>query len=115
MRSSVGLRMQMMNLLDRASIVEKNRDRQLAFAAAFLEDESVRVRSGEPGKFEGPCAAFTIPKLAVRDFAAMTIASIFRMAENPDEFWTPAQWSELRKKVRDKLAGEKLPNLERSR
>ena len=89
-RSSVGLRMEMMNPLGYSYIGEKNRGRRLAFAAAFLEDESVRVMDGERGKFEGPCAAFTIPKIAVRDFAAMKIASIFRMSERPDEFWNLA-------------------------
>jgi hypothetical protein len=111
-RSSVGLRMEMMNPMNYAYIGAKNRERRLAFLAAFLEDEAVREMPKERGKFDGPCAGFTFPKIAVRDFAALQIATILRMAEFPDEFWSAAQWSKFREKVRTKLAGEKLPKLD---
>jgi hypothetical protein len=110
-RSSVGLRMEMMNPLCYTYIGRKNIARRLAFAAAFLDDETVRDMTGGRGKFEGPCAAFTFPKIAVRDFATLKIAAILGMPDAPDEFWTSEQWEELRKKVRTKLATEKLPDL----
>lgn len=110
-RSSIGLRMEMMNPLCYTYIGEKNRERRLAFAAAFLDDEAVRDMSSDPAKYGGPCAAFTIPKIAVRDFAALKIASILKLPERCDEFWTSIQWAELRKKVRERLALEKLPSL----
>ncbi len=115
-RSRVGLRMEMMNSMDYVCVggkcmrAGKNRDRRLAFLAAFLTDKSVRKIGRVEGKFDGPCAAFTIPKIAVRDFAAMKIASILGLPESPDEFWTSAQWKELRQKVTEKLCVEKLPD-----
>jgi hypothetical protein len=112
-RSAIGLRMEMMNPMDYYYIGTKNRNLRLAFLAAFLNDEAVR-RTDTSEKFRGPCAGFTFHKMAVRDFAAMKIASILGLEDSPDEFWTPAQWNELRKKVKEKLATEKLPNLESS-
>jgi hypothetical protein len=111
-RSSVGLRLEMMNPLDYAYIGNKNRSRRLAFLAAFLGDKVIRDVSVGPGRFEGPCAAFTIPRIAVRDFAAMEIASILKFKEEPDEFWDAKQWANLRLKVRRSLAGMVLPKLE---
>jgi hypothetical protein len=110
-RSSVGLRMEIMNPLCYTYIGEKNRERRIAFAAAFLDDDSVRDMSSDPVKYAGPCAEFTIKKIVVHDFAALKIASILRMPDNPDEFWTSLQWTDLRKKVRERLVAEKLPNL----
>jgi hypothetical protein len=110
-RSSVGLRMEMMNPLCYTHIGEKNRNRRLAFAAAFLDDTTLRDKASDKTKFEGPCAAFTIPKITVRDFAAMKIAEILGLEESPDEFWTSKQWEGLRNKVSAKLATEKLPKL----
>ncbi|MDB6024349.1 MAG: hypothetical protein JWM68_572 [Verrucomicrobiales bacterium] len=103
-RSSVGLRMEMMNPLCYTYIGRKNQSRRLKFAAEFLDDESLRDLSTDSTKFEGPCAAFTIPKITVRDFAAMKIASMIGIEASPDEFWTAPQWEALRKKVREKLA-----------
>jgi hypothetical protein len=109
-RSSVGMRMEMMDPLCYTYIGMKNRERRLAFLAAFLDDKTVRNIASNPTKFDGPCAAFTIPKITVRDFAALRIASILDFPESPDEFWTSAQWNTLRKKVREKLTAEKIPN-----
>jgi hypothetical protein len=110
-RSSIGLRMEMMNPLDYDYMGNKNLARRLAFLAAFLEDKVERKRSGEKGKFQGPCAGFTIPRLAVRDFAALKLASLLGMKEEPDEFWTEDQWSELRQNVAEHLKDRDLPRL----
>ena len=110
-RSSIGLRMEMMNPLNYCYVGKKNFGRRLAFLSAFLDDDAVRNMSGERGQFQGPCAGFKIPRLAVRDFAAMTLASLLDMKEAPDEFWTGAQWEELRREVRERLAEQKLPEL----
>jgi len=116
-RSSVGLRLEMMNPMDYGYIRDKNRERRLAFLAAFLDDATIRrlppgrdFRSG--GKFDGPCAASAFPEIEVRNFAAMGIACILDICDSPDRSWTSAQWASLREKVRAKLAHEKLPNLE---
>jgi len=110
-RASVGLRMEIMNPMDYTYIGQTNRSLRLAFLAAFLQDESVRDASGGPEKFQGPCAAFTFPKIAVRDLAASLIAVILGFPDNPTELWSDDQWAELRSKVQFRLADEKLPEL----
>jgi hypothetical protein len=110
-RASVGLRMEMMNSLNYSYIGNKNRQRRLAFLAAFLDDVTVRDPSVDAAKYDGPCAAFTLGKIQVRDFVATKIASILDFPEQPDEFWTADQWSQLRNKVRTALKSEKLPSL----
>jgi len=110
-RSSIGLRMEMMNPLNYCYIGKENFERRLAFLSAFLDDDAVRKMSGERGQFQGPCAGFRIPRLAVRDFAAMKLASLLDLKESPDEFWTDAQWEELRRKVREQLKKRELPEL----
>jgi hypothetical protein len=112
-RSTVGLRMEMMSQMTYTALGSTNRGRRLAFIAAFLQDDALREipDSFERGKFEGPCAGFTILRLHVRDLAAMQIAAMLGLHESPDEFWTQSQWENLREKVQRKLAEEKLPNL----
>jgi hypothetical protein len=56
-----------------------------------------------PEMFSGPHAGFTFRRLAVRDLAAMEIASILGMPDHPDRDWTPQQWEGLRDKVREAL------------
>jgi hypothetical protein len=107
--AAVGLRMQMMNPMCYAYIEGKNRERRLGFLAAFLDDTDVRDPSVDSYKYEGPCAAFTFETIEVRDFAAMDIAGILGLGEDPTEFWTPADWARLRTRVREALREEKLP------
>jgi hypothetical protein len=114
-RSSVGLRLEMMNPMDYAYIGKRNRERRLAFLAAFLDDATVRRMPPREdlrfGKFED-CAASNFPEIEVRNFAAMGIACIIDMCDSPNSSWTSAQWENLRRNVRNRLAHEKLPNLE---
>ncbi len=110
-RSAVGLRMEMMKSIDYCRTNEDNRQRRLAFLAAFLDDKAVRRMTDTVGKFDGPCSGFTIPRLAVRDLAAMKLVSLLDIEEFPDEFWTDVQWEGLRQKVRERLAQEELPGL----
>jgi hypothetical protein len=111
-RGTVGMRLEMMGPMTYDYIGDKNRERRLAFLAAFLGDTAVRDMAAAPDKFQGPCAAMTFPRIAVRDFAALQIAQILGLEDAPDEFWDADQWGRLRDKVRGKLAGEKLPMLE---
>jgi hypothetical protein len=112
-RSSVGLRMEMMNPMDYTYIGQTNRTRRLAFLAAFLSDQTKREipKDEEHSKYSGPCAAFTIKRIAVRDFVAEEIGCILNLPGRPDEFWTPAQWTAFRDTVERRLADEKLPTL----
>ena len=103
----------MMNPMDYSYIGQTNRSRRLAFVASFLNDESLGElpKDTENSKFSGPCAAFKFKKITVRDFAALEIASILNLSDDPDDFWTPHQWRDLRESVQRKLALEKLPSL----
>jgi hypothetical protein len=111
-RSSVGLRMEMMNPMDYEYIGDRNRDFRLAFLASFLEDDAIRDKSQQDANFQGPCAAFMFPIISVRNMAAMTLAPLLDIDANPDSSWTPEQWSDLRNQVRERLKQEKLPALE---
>jgi hypothetical protein len=105
-RSSVGLRMEMMVPLNYLYIGAKNRERRLAFLAAFLEDKEKK----EENKFNGPCAAFNLPNITVSDFATYQMVPILGLYDVPDKHWTPSQWGELHANVRLKLADETLPD-----
>lgn len=111
-RSSVGLRMELMEPLNCNSIGKSSRSRRIAFLAAFLDDKSERDLASDTVRFGGPCAAFTIPKITVQNFTAEQLASILGFPESPDEFWSSAQWAHLRKKVRNQLLIEKVPGFE---
>ncbi len=84
---------------------ESQKVQRLAFLAAFLDDSALRVlpKGAEEGKFSGPCAAFTFPRLRVCDFAAMQAASILDLPDRPDKKWTAAQWDGLRSKIQAAL------------
>ncbi len=111
-RGSVGLRMEMMGPMNYSYIGDKNLARRLAFLAAFLDDKEVRDMTSAPERFDGPCAGFTIPRIAVRDYVAMQAASVLGFDDTPDEFWEAGQWDRLREKVRRELAGRQLPKLD---
>jgi hypothetical protein len=110
-RSSIGLRMEMMNPMNYTYIGGKNRQRRLAFLAAFLDDAAVRDKATDPEEFGGPSAGFAIPKITVRDFAANKMASILDLGDDLDTVSAAAEWEKLRERVRAKLAAEMLPDL----
>jgi hypothetical protein len=112
-RSAVGLRMEMLESMDSLD-VDTNRTRRLAFLAAFLDDATVRempADTEEDSKFDGTSAASEIKKITVRDFAALKLAPGLELPDEPDNSWTPAQWLDLRQRVRQKLESEKLPKM----
>ena len=130
-RSSVGLRLEMIGSGCSCGMPQKNRGRALALFASFLDDATVRTiplfpdnetaarqaRSGRPveGKYDGPSAAFTFKKIEVRDVAAMELAYLLDIKENPKNTWTADQWRAFRGQVRERLAAEKLPDLKLNR
>jgi hypothetical protein len=97
-----------MNPFDYLYVGDRLKFRRLAFLAAFLDDETLRDDRKNAKKYEGPCAAFTFPKITVRDFATMQIAGILKIdpLDSPDATWTKEQWAGLRLKVNDRLKTE---------
>jgi hypothetical protein len=107
-RAHVSLRMELMNPLDYTYIGDRQRVERLRFLAQFLDDKTVRNTSEDKKMYDGPCAAFTFPRIAVRDFAAMQIASILKYQVEPDPDWKPQQWMGFRAKVAELLKQERL-------
>ena len=85
------------------------RQRKLAFLAAFLDDESVRVIPEGSDRFEGSFAAGGIRRMAVRDLATVLLASMLELDYGWS--WADIRWAELRARVKERLAKEALPEL----
>jgi hypothetical protein len=102
-RSDVGLRMEFMNPMNYSYVGERQRQQRLKFLAAFLDDAESPDVKAKPEMFSGPHAGFTFARLSVQDLAAMKIASILEMPDQPDRNWTPEQWEKLREKVKQAL------------
>ena len=90
-RAETGLRMELMNTMN---YTREFKEQRLSFLTAFLNDTALRILPSrrDSSKYDGPCAAFTIPRLRVCDFAAMKIAGILDWPDRPDESWTEEQW-----------------------
>ena len=95
--------MAFIGMMDRGSLDEQQRKHCLEFLAGFLDDLEVRDVQSNPKLFSGPHAGFTFPRLAVRDLAAMTTASILELKVRPEPEWTDQQWEKLRTKVKQAL------------
>jgi hypothetical protein len=102
-RADVGLRLQYMNPMSDAHFGEQQRAERIHFLAAFLGDETVRDAEEGSKVYSGPHAGFTFRRLAVRDFAAMQLASILGLKERPMPNWTPDQFATLRRVVEEAL------------
>jgi hypothetical protein len=103
-QSEVGGRLAIMGPMDRPCKDEGIRRRRLDFLAAFLDDAAVRDAQSNPGRYEVSWAGGPyFPRLEVRSFAAMQIASILELPIKPRPSWKPEQWAELRKQARQAL------------
>jgi hypothetical protein len=102
-RSDVGLRMEFLNRMNYSHLGNRHIKQRLAFLAAFLDDAEAPDVKSNPKMFDGPHAGFTFHRLAVRDLAAMEIASLLKMPDRPDRTWTPKQWKKLRNQVKEGL------------
>jgi hypothetical protein len=102
-RCDVGLRMEFLNVMNYSHLGKRHRKQRLAFLAAFLDDAEAPDVASNPKMFDGPHAGFTFRRLAVRDLAAMQIASLLQMPDRPDRTWTPGQWKKLRHRVKESL------------
>ncbi|MFN7587035.1 MAG: hypothetical protein ACK501_08705 [Planctomycetota bacterium] len=97
----IGLRMQYMAPFAYRYLADRQRAERLACLAAFLDDDEVYdvAASGQ----QGPHAAFTFSKLAMRDFAAHQLAMMFRYEAIGGPKSTATEWAELRERVRRSL------------
>jgi hypothetical protein len=102
-RSDVGLRMEFLNYMNRGDTEDGRRKERLDFLAAFLDDADAPDVKANPKMYDGPHAGFTFVRLTVRDLAAITIAAILGMPDQPDRNWTAKQWEGLRARVRQAL------------
>lgn len=98
-KAHVSLRLEWMNPMDYTNYEGTHRKERLQFLAQFLEDNTQRTIQESDKLYDGPCAAFTFPKITVRDFAAMTIARILKLPEEPKPEWSLEQWAGFREKV----------------
>lgn len=98
-RAHVSLRMELMNPMSYPPFDGEQRQRRLGFLARFLDDDTLRNAAADRALYDGPCAAFTFPRITVRDFAAMQIAHILGFPDNPQPDWSPKQWAALRVKA----------------
>lgn len=107
-KAAVEQRLEWMNPFSDTYIGNRLKSRRLAFLAGFLEDTALRDESVEASEFTAPCEASSFPKITVRDFAAMQIASILEIErhDRPDATWSADRWRRLREKVTVRLADE---------
>ncbi|HZE98143.1 MAG TPA: hypothetical protein VE981_14025 [Planctomycetota bacterium] len=60
----------------------------------------MRDVNADPPMFEGPCAGAEYSRIEVRNFAASLLAYQLEVKATPTKDWTPAQWAELRSRVK---------------
>jgi hypothetical protein len=121
-RADVGLRMEILAEMSAYREQPTNQAERIGLLVAFLDDSSLRDAGDDGGKsaftptlagirddkYFGPYAGSGFPRLEVRNFAAMNIATILnlnvewpkgRFAKDAVE-WTPEQWTTFRSQVR---------------
>jgi hypothetical protein len=54
-------------------------------------------------KYAGPSAGDGYPRLEVRDYAALELASLLKLPEKPKPEWKSEEWAKLRAKVKQAL------------
>jgi hypothetical protein len=107
-RRNKSLRMELISRLAYWYASDQERLGRLALLSAFLDDETPRDRSLLSERFFSD----DFVGITVRDFAAMHSAKLLGIEAQPNQEWTPEQWSTLRDQVRERLKQEKLPVLE---
>jgi hypothetical protein len=102
--ASVGLRMQLLQNVTyhhEDEMSEIQRKRPLAILAAFLDDTTLRDRSSDSKKYDGPCAGFTYKRLSVQDHVAMEMARLLNIEIELNPKRTQEEWAKVRKRGRD--------------
>jgi hypothetical protein len=106
-QADIGLRLELLDPLSLTPNADA-RKQQITLLAAFLDDRTVRDKKSNPQLFDGPFAGFRLPRLEVRNFAAMQLTMLLSVEADPKPTWTPAQWDKLREQVRQALRREKI-------
>jgi hypothetical protein len=99
-RVDVDVRLVFLASMDNLPCSSRQRRARLAFLATFLDDVTVRDVEANPKKHKEAWVAEEFPRLEVRNFAALTMASILKMPAKPKPKWTAAQWAGLRANVK---------------
>jgi hypothetical protein len=87
-----------------AYLADRQRRERVKYVGAFLDDATMADPSKNPTMWEGPRIGSTFPPLAVREVAAMTLASLLDLPRKPEPTWTRAQWDKLLAGVKRALA-----------
>jgi hypothetical protein len=106
-RADVWLRMEYLRAMYGCDFSHVHWKERLAFLGQFLNDAEVRESKGEngfpatEGKYSGPYAGFFFGRLEVRDFAAIQIASMLDLPDQPTpaQNWNSDQWAAFRARV----------------
>ncbi len=106
-RARVGLRMELIHETSSIDVDAPTRTQLLAFLTAFLDDETSRDLKSDKKLYQGPCAGFQFPHLSVQNLAAIELAEVFNVPDEPEPDWRPEEWKAFRAKVR--AAMEQLP------
>ena len=99
-RAQVSLRLELMNPLSYSMEGDGPITHRLQLLGQFLDDATERIIKSGDKMYDGPCSAFTFPHITVRDFAAMQIASLLNLDDEPEAEWSPKRWNTFREKVR---------------
>ena len=95
-----------MELLKRLGDSERNRAQRLRFLALFLKDETVRDEIAKAQQYDPLFGGRGYARLAVRDFAALKIATILEKDFDPNRIKGAEDFANLRARVRKELDSE---------
>jgi hypothetical protein len=104
-RADAGLRLELIAMVSWEGTEGAIRKEQLAFLSGFLSDETIRVVVDSPAKLDN-CTASRFPRIEVRNYAGMRLATILDIEEVPEPEWTSEKWETFRDRVK-KLIAEK--------
>lgn len=103
-RAEVCTRLQALTPLNYAYVGTNAFSQRLDCLAAFLERSTVPGQPVASKREEGPCKVFHFDAIYVDQFAAMQMAQLLGLPDDPDPDWKPERWDELKCRVKAELA-----------